>query len=152
MPFPLISSEVETDEILNDPYHIAYANLSWQAVARNIYRQKFLEAEQKSCKRGRPSQKSIAQLLDGAASRIYSCIEKLGIFGDMDQDLTMKWFGLPMDSILNRQYIILGKMRSRMEGMEWALIISASRGQMSVEKTDGGRRVFNTVNKMVPTS
>lgn len=39
-----------------------------------------------------------------------------------------------------------------MEGMEWALIISASRGQMSVEKTDGGRRVFNTVNKMVPIS
>lgn len=109
MPFPLISSEVETDEILNDPYHIAYANFSWQVAARNIYRQKFLEAEHKSCKRGRPSQKSIAQLLDGAASRIYSCFEKLGRFGDMDQDLTHEMVRLAYGFNLEQTIHYLGE-------------------------------------------
>ena len=53
MPFPLLSSDAEIDEILKDPNHIAYNNTSRQATARNLYRQKFQDAEQELQKKGR---------------------------------------------------------------------------------------------------
>ena len=122
MPFPLLSSDVEIDVILKDLNHIAHNNMFRQAAARNLYRQKFQDAEQELQKKGRPLQRSTAHLLDGAASRIYACLEMLGRFGDMDKDLTHEMVRLAygLDPEMTKRY--LEKVKSRMEG---ALIFSA---------------------------
>lgn len=115
MPFPLLSSDAEIDEILKTPSHIAYKNTSRQAVARNLYCRKFQDAEQELQKNGRPLQRSIAHLLDGAASRIYACLDMLGGFGDMDTDLTYEMLRLAygFDIEITKQY--LEKAKSRMD-------------------------------------
>jgi hypothetical protein len=55
--------------------------------ARNLYREKFQEAEEDLRKKGKPLQRSIADLLEGAASRIYGCFERLGRDEDSDEGL-----------------------------------------------------------------
>jgi hypothetical protein len=53
MPFPLL--QMDTEEILKDPNHLAYKNVLKQETSRRIYRQKFQEAERKLQKRAVPS-------------------------------------------------------------------------------------------------
>lgn len=88
MPFPLISDDAETECILQDPNHIAHNNVSRQVAAQRMYRQKFRDAEQALEETGRPLQRSIADVLDGAASRIYAILEKFGVFEGMEEELT----------------------------------------------------------------
>lgn len=88
MPFPLTSSDATIDEILKDPDHIAHDNISRQTAAQKLYRGKFQAAERELEKQGRPLLKSIADLLDREASRIYACFEDLGGFGNVDKELT----------------------------------------------------------------
>ncbi|KAI9805461.1 MAG: hypothetical protein M1825_000712 [Sarcosagium campestre] len=52
-----------------------------------MYRQKFRDAEQAIESRERSLQKSIANVLDGAASRIYAILEKLGVFEGMEEEI-----------------------------------------------------------------
>ncbi|EJT74690.1 hypothetical protein GGTG_08528 [Gaeumannomyces tritici R3-111a-1] len=88
MPIPLISSDRGIAEILYDPRHMAHRNVSRQAGARLLYRQKFEEAERALEKRGKPLHYSIAEVLDGKASRIYGLVEKIGVFHGMEEELT----------------------------------------------------------------
>ena len=88
MPIPLISSDNETAEILYDPGHIAHRNVSRQVGARILYRQKFTEAERALEKRGYPLHCSIAEVLEGKASRIYGLVGKIGVFHGMEEELT----------------------------------------------------------------
>ncbi|KAH6624982.1 hypothetical protein B0J18DRAFT_479693 [Chaetomium sp. MPI-SDFR-AT-0129] len=88
MPIPLISSDRETAEILYEPGHTAHRNMSRQVGARLLYRQKFQEAEQGLEKRGNPLHYSIAEVLEGTASRIYGVVGKIGVFDGMEEELT----------------------------------------------------------------
>ncbi|KEZ43205.1 Uncharacterized protein SAPIO_CDS4880 [Scedosporium apiospermum] len=71
MPIPLIHSDEEIREILNDPGHIAHRNVSRQEATRAMYRRKFKEAEAALKERGPPLRVSISEILEGKASRIY---------------------------------------------------------------------------------
>jgi hypothetical protein len=88
MPVPLIFANAKTDCILQNPNHIAYGNVSRQVAAQKMYQQKFRDAEQALKSRKRSLQKSIADVLDGAASRIYAILEKFGVFEGMEEELT----------------------------------------------------------------
>ncbi|KAK4033372.1 hypothetical protein C8A01DRAFT_50020 [Parachaetomium inaequale] len=88
MPIPLLSSDKETAEILYDPGHKAHRNMSRQVGARLLYRQKFEEAERALEERGNPLHCSIAEVLDGKASRIYGLVGKIGVFHGMEEELT----------------------------------------------------------------
>ncbi|KAK0628687.1 hypothetical protein B0T17DRAFT_162148 [Bombardia bombarda] len=88
MPIPLISSDRETAEILYDPGHKAHRNMSRQVGARLLYRQKFKEAERALERRGNPLHYSIAEVLEGRASRIYGLVGKIGVFHGMEEELT----------------------------------------------------------------
>ena len=88
MPIPLIFSDTETAEILYDPGHTAHRNVSRQVGARLLYRQKFKEAERALEKKGNPLHHSIAEVLEGKASRIYGLAGKIGVFHGMEEELT----------------------------------------------------------------
>ncbi len=87
MPIPLLSSDTKTAGILYDPGHMAHRNVSRQVGARLLYRQKFKEAERALEKRGNPLHRSIAEVLDGKASRIYGLVGKIGVFHGMEEAL-----------------------------------------------------------------
>jgi hypothetical protein len=88
MPIPLISSDRETAEILYDAGHKAHRNISRQVGARLLYRQKFKEAERALEKGGNSLHYSIAEVLEGKASRIYGLVGKIGVFHGMEEELT----------------------------------------------------------------
>ena len=62
--------------------------MSRQVGARLLYRQKFKEAERALEKRGNALHCSIAEVLDGKASRIYGLVGKIGVFHGMEEELT----------------------------------------------------------------
>ncbi|PVI04277.1 hypothetical protein DM02DRAFT_586500 [Periconia macrospinosa] len=78
MPFPLISSDTSIQERLQDPEHVAYRNVARQTAAQKLYQQKFRDAERSLAEKGRKVLPSIAEGLQGHASRIYAILEKLG--------------------------------------------------------------------------
>jgi hypothetical protein len=121
MLFPLLSSDPEIDEILKDPNHIAYNNTTRQAAARDLYRQKFQDAEEELQRKGRPLQRSVARTLDGVASRIYGCFERMGRLGEMDKDLTYEMVRLAYEfnREMTNRYLETAKSK-----MERALIFS----------------------------
>lgn len=88
MPIPLIASDRATADILYDPGHRAHRNTSRQVGARLLYREKFKEAERALKKRGNPLHASIADVLEGKASRIFGLVEKIGVFHGMEEELT----------------------------------------------------------------
>jgi hypothetical protein len=88
MPIPLLSSDMETTEILYDPGHKAHRNISRQVGARLLYRQKFQDAEHTLERRGNPLRYSIADVLEGKASRIYGLVGNIGVFPGMEEELT----------------------------------------------------------------
>lgn len=88
MPIPLILSDTKIAEILYDPEHIADRNVSRQVGARLLYRQKFREAERVLEERGKPLHYSLAEVLEGKASRIYGLVGKIGVFQGMEEELT----------------------------------------------------------------
>jgi hypothetical protein len=121
MPFPLLPSDAEIDEILKDPNHIAYNNTTRQAAARDLYRQMFQDAEDQLQRKGRPLQSSVARISDGAASRIYGCFERMGRLRGMDKILTHEMVRLAhgFNREMTNQY--LEKAKSKIKG---ALIFS----------------------------
>ncbi|RDL40602.1 Uncharacterized protein BP5553_00581 [Venustampulla echinocandica] len=116
MPFPLISPDAETECILHDPDHIAHHNVSRQVAARSLYRQKFRDAEQALDSRGRSLRKSIADTLDGPASRIYAILGKPDVFDGMEEELTYEMVRLAygFDDEEVKEY--LHKMDAKMMG------------------------------------
>ena len=76
MPFPLLQLNIE--DILRDPGHLAHRNVLRQDVSRRLYRQKFQEAERTLEEEGRPLNGSFADTLDSPASRTYACFNSLG--------------------------------------------------------------------------
>jgi Choline/ethanolamine kinase len=116
MPFPLISADAKTDCILQNPHHIAHRNVSRQVAARKMYRRKFRDAEQALESGGRPLQRSIADVLDGAASRIYAILEKFGVFEGMEEELTCEMVRLAygFDGEGTKKY--LDEMEAKMKG------------------------------------
>lgn len=116
MPFPLIFADAKTDCILQNPDHIAYGNVSRQVVARKMYQQKFRDAEQALESRGRPLQKSIADVLDGAASRIYAILEKFGVFEGMEEELTYEMVRLAYGFDREETKRYLNEMEAKMKG------------------------------------
>ena len=86
MPFPLLWPDAKIDAILRDPSHIAYENVSRQAAARRMYVCKFRNAEMELRKKGRPLERSFADVLNSTASRIYACFDRLGGLPGSDED------------------------------------------------------------------
>jgi hypothetical protein len=101
MPFPLLGSD--TEDILRDPSHLAYKNVSRQDVSRRIYRQKFQEAERELKEEGRALEGSFADTLNSSASRIYACFTSLGRLQQADRGLLCEMvrlaFGLDADKV-----------------------------------------------------
>ena len=88
MPFPLVDSDEEIRSILSDIDHPAYENMFRQTEARQLYQKRFQDAERKVQIDGKLLQGSIAQTLSSPASRIYGCLEKLGLFPGQAESLT----------------------------------------------------------------
>ncbi|KAF2498506.1 hypothetical protein BU16DRAFT_570967 [Lophium mytilinum] len=88
MPFPLISSDAEIEQILSSPGGVAHRNVQRHVKARASYRHSFEAAEEALAGKGRPLQRSIAETLDGPASRIYAALEKIAVFDGMGEELT----------------------------------------------------------------
>lgn len=88
MPISLVMPDMRIINFLNDPNHVAHQNTARQVGARILYRQKFMEAEQALEKGGRSLHHSIAETLDGKASRIYGLIERFGVYHGMEEQLT----------------------------------------------------------------
>ncbi|KAI1755397.1 hypothetical protein F4782DRAFT_403614 [Xylaria castorea] len=84
MPFPLLGPD---EDILRDPSHVAYKNVSRQDAARRIYHRKFRDAESELKANGRSLGGSFAATLDSPASRIYACFTNLGRIPTADADL-----------------------------------------------------------------
>ncbi|KAF2013272.1 hypothetical protein BU24DRAFT_442411 [Aaosphaeria arxii CBS 175.79] len=84
-------------KILQDPDHIAFRNVSRQTAAQKLYQQKFQDAEQSLARKGRPVIPSIADGLQGPASRIYAILEKLGGSGEPLRSLHMRSYGSLLD-------------------------------------------------------
>jgi len=116
MPFPLVFADANTDYILQNPDHIAHHHVSRQVAARKMYRQKFRDAEQALESRGRCLQKSIADLLDGAASRIYAMLEKFGVFEGMEEELTYEMVRLAYGFDREEAEKYLSEMEAKMKG------------------------------------
>lgn len=87
MPFPLTSSDQELDEVLQQPDHVAYSNVSRQVATQKMYREKMKQAEDELTQKGQPLAKSIAESLKGPASRIYACLERLSGADEHDEAL-----------------------------------------------------------------
>ncbi|KAI1127359.1 hypothetical protein F5Y10DRAFT_242859 [Nemania abortiva] len=84
MPFPLLGPD---EDILRDPSHVAYKNVSRQDAARRIYNRKFWDAENELKAKGRPLRGSFAATLNSPASRIYAYFTNLGRMPAADPDL-----------------------------------------------------------------
>ncbi|MCJ1466191.1 hypothetical protein MMC07_004810 [Pseudocyphellaria aurata] len=103
----LLGSDACRDEILNDPTHLAHDNVSKHLAAQTLYRQMFHDAELELEKHGRPLVRSIADLLDGEASRIYACLEDLGQQDELDKESTyqMVWLAYGFDLEKTERYL-----------------------------------------------
>lgn len=117
MPFPLIFDYAKIDYILQDPDHIAHRNVSRQVAARKMYRQKFRDAQQELESRGRSLQKSIADVLAGAASRIYAILEKFGVFEGMEEELTYIMVRLAYGFSREETKKYINEMEAKMKGV-----------------------------------
>lgn len=118
MPLPYIFSNDKIDKILEDPDHIAYENVWRQFKARALYRQKSADAERALERRGKTLPKSIADTMNGAASRIYAIAEKIVVFGGMEEELTYEMLRLAFrfDGVEAKKY--LNKMETEMESRQ----------------------------------
>ncbi|KFZ14755.1 hypothetical protein V501_03062 [Pseudogymnoascus sp. VKM F-4519 (FW-2642)] len=116
MPFPQVFSDDKIRRIIEDPDHIAHDNISRQAYARGLYRQKFADAERALERRGKTLPKSIADTMHGAASRIYAIAEKIGVFGGMEEELTYEMVRLAFGFDGEEAKKYLSKMKTEVEG------------------------------------
>lgn len=91
MPFPLVLADAKTNCILQNPDHITHRNVSRQFTARRIYRQKFRDAERALEIRGRSSRKSISDVLDAAASRLYAIVKRFVFIAKRERNISMRW-------------------------------------------------------------
>ncbi|OBT42934.1 hypothetical protein VE00_07302 [Pseudogymnoascus sp. WSF 3629] len=116
MPFPRAFSDDKINRSLEDPDHIAHDNVSRQVYARELYRQKFADAERALERRGKTLPKSIADTMHGDASRIFAIAEKIGVFGSMEEELTYEMVRLAfgLDGEEAKEY--LSEMESEMKG------------------------------------
>lgn len=107
MPFPLLRSDAELEEILRDPGHIAYANVSRQAASQKMYVEKMKQAEEEMALKGHPIARSIADSLNGPESRIYACLERITGDGENDEVLACEMvrlaYGLDLEAA--KQYL-----------------------------------------------
>ncbi|KAF6805415.1 hypothetical protein CSOJ01_09490 [Colletotrichum sojae] len=86
MPFPLLGLDIE--DLLKDPDHLACPNVSRQKRGRDLYVEKFREAESRLEAEGRPLPGTFSETLTGPASRIYACFTYLGRVPSVDRELT----------------------------------------------------------------
>lgn len=105
MPFPLLGSDIE--DLLKDPGHVAYPNVSRQHRSREVYLKKFQEAESRLEAEGQLLRGSFAKTLKHPASRIYACFTNLGRMPSMDGDLVrdMARFAFELDGDQVEEYI-----------------------------------------------
>ncbi|KAH7230078.1 uncharacterized protein BKA55DRAFT_545394 [Fusarium redolens] len=107
MPFPLLWSDERIKNILNNPDHLAYKNVSRQAAARKLYCRKFDEAAAKLAQDGLSLSDSYPEVLEGAASRIYACFCKVGDVPEQDEGLVneMARLAFGFDAERTKQYL-----------------------------------------------
>jgi hypothetical protein len=72
--------------------------------------------EQALKSRGRSSQKSIADVLDGAVSKIYAILEKFGVFEGMEEELTYEMVRLAYGFDREEVKKYLNEMEAKMKG------------------------------------
>lgn len=103
IPFPWVFSDDKMHEIWKDPKHIAHSNVKPQSEAWELYGYKFVAAERTLERRGRTLPKSSPDIMRGVASGIYVISEKIGVFGDMEEELTYEMvrlaFGFGYDEV-----------------------------------------------------
>ncbi|KAL6891163.1 hypothetical protein HDV57DRAFT_513613 [Trichoderma longibrachiatum] len=88
VPLAITTSDTKTAERLHDTEHLAHRNASRQVAARLLYKQEFQEAERRLEEKGSALECSIADVLEGKASRIYGLVEKISSFTGMEEELT----------------------------------------------------------------
>lgn len=86
MPFPLLWPDLKIKDALHDPRHVAHKNVSRQNFARQLYSDKFRDAERMQRKEGQPLGRTFTDVLDSPASRIYAGFTKLGDSPGQDAD------------------------------------------------------------------
>lgn len=86
MPFPLLWPDAKIKNALDDPRHVAHKNASRQNFARQLYSEKFRDAEIILRREGQPLGGAFAEVLESPASRIYACFTKLGGCPEQDAD------------------------------------------------------------------
>lgn len=127
VPFPLLSSHQES-AILRDEKHPDYDKTIKKRRARDLYREKFREAEEKMEKEGRPLPVSIAGVLETSkASRCFGVVEKLGVFKGMEGELVRE--------LVRLGYGEEGKEMGRGEVEGW---LETKRGEMGAFLEKGG--------------
>lgn len=85
MPFTVLSPDSKIQTALNDPTHIAHKATVKQHSTQRLYSQKFREAEIKLRREGL-LEGTFAEVLEGSASKIYACFDKLGRTPEQDPD------------------------------------------------------------------
>jgi hypothetical protein len=122
MPFPLVWSDEKIDAALKDPGNRAHRAISQQAVTRQMYIEKFQDAERKLQEKGQRLRKSFPCVLTSAASRIYACYDRIGSAGDGDEDLVREMvrlaFGFDKERTSDYLKGIEGKIRQSDELQE----------------------------------
>jgi len=113
MPFPLVWSDEKIDAALKDPSNKAHKAISQQAATRQMYIQKFQDAERELQESGRRLQKSFPDVLTNAASRIYACYEHIGSAGDGDEDLVREMVRLAFSFDRERTYEYLEGIKDK---------------------------------------
>ena len=85
MPFPLLWSDGKIKNALDDPTHVAHRNMLKQHSARQLYCQKFREAEIILKGEGL-LEGTFAEVLESPASKIYACFSRIGNIPEQDTD------------------------------------------------------------------
>ncbi|KAJ5711088.1 hypothetical protein N7488_005244 [Penicillium malachiteum] len=86
MPFPLFRLTESIMSILADPDHIAHENIKKQQSSRNLYCQKFQEAEGNLWDEGHKDI-NFSGVLEGPASRVLSCFNQVGESPENESEL-----------------------------------------------------------------
>lgn len=90
MPFPLLSTDAEIADILADANQLAHANVPRQDAARKSYRRAFHDNEMVAEEQKRGISRSIAEVFESRASRIWAAFEKIGVFGRREEELVFE--------------------------------------------------------------
>lgn len=116
MPFPLTCSDERIEEILRDPGHLAYHNVSRQAAAQKMYKDKMKQAEEAMTRNGHRVTRSVADSLNGPESRIYACLERVSRDDENNEALACEMVRLAFGLDLEAAKKYLNTIKTQIDG------------------------------------